>query len=206
MEIATIPISQIRPAAWNPRKDLKPGDPRYQALRASIEEYGYLEPIIWNRRTGNLVGGHQRLKVLQEQGATEAQVSIVDLDAVREKALAIALNKISGEWEEDLLAAILQDLQDQAPGATTGFLEQETQDLLLRLQAAGDLARFEELMGPGVDREAAREQAEQSRAAGEIVTITLRAGREVLTRDRIKAIRAEYAPLGVEINIKEPGS
>lgn len=110
MDIRTISIDQIKPAAYNPRKDLKPGDAEYEKLKRSIDEFGCVEPLIWNERTGNLVGGHQRLKILLEQGATEAEVSVVDLDSDREKALNIALNKISGDWDFAALADLLLEL------------------------------------------------------------------------------------------------
>ena len=68
MKIITLPVSDLHPADYNPRKDLAPGDKQYDKLARSIETFGYVEPIVWNRTTGNIVGGHQRLKVLVEQG------------------------------------------------------------------------------------------------------------------------------------------
>ena len=62
MNIQKIPVSRLNAAAYNPRKDLKPGDREYEKLKRSISEFGYVEPVIWNRQTGNVVGGHQRLK------------------------------------------------------------------------------------------------------------------------------------------------
>jgi ParB-like chromosome segregation protein Spo0J len=59
-----IPAAQLNPAKYNPRKDLKPGDAEYEKLLRSVKEFGYVEPVIWNERTGNIVGGHQRFKVL----------------------------------------------------------------------------------------------------------------------------------------------
>lgn len=58
MNIQKIPVSQLKAAEYNPRKDLKSGDPEYEKLRRSIEEFGYVEPVIWNKATGNVVGGH----------------------------------------------------------------------------------------------------------------------------------------------------
>lgn len=66
--IEKVNITKLNPAEYNPRKDLKPGDKEYDKLKRSIEEFGYVEPIIWNNRTGRIVGGHQRLKVLVESG------------------------------------------------------------------------------------------------------------------------------------------
>ena len=68
MEIRKVPISLLNAAPYNPRKDLQPGDPEYQKIARSIEKYGCVEPIIWNERTGNVIGGHQRLKVLAATG------------------------------------------------------------------------------------------------------------------------------------------
>ncbi|HEM2236593.1 TPA: ParB N-terminal domain-containing protein, partial [Listeria monocytogenes] len=64
MNIQEIEVSKINPAAYNPRIDLMPGDLEYEKLKKSIEEFGYIDPLIWNERTGNLVGGHQRYKIL----------------------------------------------------------------------------------------------------------------------------------------------
>ena len=68
MEIQIIPTEQLNLTKYNPRKDLKPGDEEYEKLKRSIEQFGYVEPIIWNRTTSNVVGGHQRLKVLLGMG------------------------------------------------------------------------------------------------------------------------------------------
>jgi len=99
----------LNPAKYNPRKDLQPGDPEYEKLLRSVEEFGYVEPIIWNERTGNIVGGHQRFKVLSQIGYTEIECVVVNLDEQREKALNVALNKISGEWDLSKLTDLLPD-------------------------------------------------------------------------------------------------
>ena len=59
-------VTELLPADYNPRKDLRPGDPEYEKLKRSIEQFGYVEPVIWNATTGRVVGGHQRLKVLHK--------------------------------------------------------------------------------------------------------------------------------------------
>lgn len=71
MDIEKLNIEKLNPSKYNPRKDLKPGDPEYEKLKKSINTFGYVEPVIWNKRTGNVVGGHQRLKILKQQGATD---------------------------------------------------------------------------------------------------------------------------------------
>ena len=84
MEIVKMKLSELNPAAYNPRKALKPGDPAYEKLKASILSFGNVEPIVWNRSTGNVIGGHQRLRVLLDLGVEESEISVVDLSEVDE--------------------------------------------------------------------------------------------------------------------------
>jgi len=110
MNLQQISVDKISHATYNPRKNLKPGDPEYEKLKRSIEEFGYVEPVIWNKQTGNIVGGHQRFKVLVQMGAQDVDCVVVDLDPDKEKALNVALNKISGDWDISLLTDLLKDL------------------------------------------------------------------------------------------------
>ena len=132
MKIKRVPITRLNPAAYNPRRDLQPGDPAYQTLARSMTRFGCVEPIIWNERTGNVVGGHQRLKVLIAAGKTELDVSVVNLSEEDEKALNLALNKISGEWDEEGLTRLLQELTETAgvDETLTGFDPGELDALL----------------------------------------------------------------------------
>ena len=107
MQIERKRISDLNRATYNPRIDLIPGDPEYENLRRSITTYGLLIPVIWNKRTNNVVGGHQRLTVLENEGETEVDVSVVDLDPMQERQLNVALNKIEGGWDEEKLGALL---------------------------------------------------------------------------------------------------
>ena len=117
-------------ADYNPRKDLKPGDAEYEKLKRSIEQFGYVEPVIWNKTTGRVVGGHQRLKVLMDMGMTEVDCVVVEMDEDKEKALNIALNKISGDWDKDKLALLIADLQGaDFDVSLTGFEPAEIDDL-----------------------------------------------------------------------------
>ncbi len=104
-------VAELLPAEYNPRKNLKPGDAEYEKLKRSITEFGYVEPVIWNQTTGRVVGGHQRLKVLKDMGMTEIDCVIIEVSEEKEKALNIALNKISGDWDTDKLALLITDLQ-----------------------------------------------------------------------------------------------
>jgi DNA modification methylase len=130
MQIEKIPIERLKAAEYNPRKDLKAGDPEFEKLRRSIEEFGYVEPAIWNKRTGNVVGGHQRIKVLKHLGHSEVDCVVLDIDEVQEKALNIALNKIAGEWDEGLLTSLLKDIEQSGFDLSlTGFDASETSEL-----------------------------------------------------------------------------
>ena len=123
--------ADLLPADYNPRKDLKPGDAEYEKLKRSMEQFGYVEPVIWNKTTGRVVGGHQRLKVLIDMGMTEVDCVVVELTEEKEKALNIALNKISGEWDKDKLALLIADLQGaDFDVSLTGFDPAELDDLL----------------------------------------------------------------------------
>lgn len=131
MRIEQLPIADLQPAAYNPRKDLKPGDPEYEKLKRSLTEFGYVEPVIWNQTTGHVVGGHQRLKILEDLGETSVDCVVVELDETREKALNVALNKISGEWDEDKLALLIADLDaSDFDAELTGFDDAEIQQLI----------------------------------------------------------------------------
>ena len=127
MQIQRMKIRDINRATYNPRIDLRPGDSEYETLRHSIDTYGMLIPLVWNKRTGNLVGGHQRLTVLENNGETEVDVSVVDLDDTQEKALNVALNKDGGDWSEEKLDALLKELGEDA--TLTGFTQQEIDSL-----------------------------------------------------------------------------
>lgn len=131
MEIRKIALSQLNHAQYNPRKDLKATDPEYKKLKRSIETFGYVEPIVYNVTSGNIVGGHQRVKVLQDLGYTEIDCVTVELNEQDEKALNIALNKISGEWDADKLEDLLRDLKlSDYDLSITGFDLSEIDDIL----------------------------------------------------------------------------
>lgn len=139
MEIRTLDAAKLKAADYNPRRDLQPEDAEYQKLRRSMEEFGYIEPIIWNERTGNVVGGHQRLKVLLEQGAQEIECVVVDLPDKDEKILNVLLNKVKGRWDIGKLADLLQQLDEAGAMEATGFEDWELQSLLMQYDHIKDL-------------------------------------------------------------------
>ena len=135
MHIERHSLSELKPAPYNPRVRLKPGDAAWQKLERSLQEFELVQPIVWNRRTGHVVGGHQRLEVLRHQGVTHVECAVVDLPLDREKALNVALNnaRVGSDWDPDKLLALLTDLQEvpDFDATLTGFDEQDLRDLLL---------------------------------------------------------------------------
>lgn len=94
IKVQTMKISELNPASYNPRKDLTKKDSTYQKLEQSLKSFGNVQPIVFNTKTKNVVSGHQKLKILIENGFKETDCIIVDLSENEEKALNIALNKI----------------------------------------------------------------------------------------------------------------
>ena len=127
--LEVLPISKLNPAEYNPRKKLKPGDKEYEKIKNSIVEFGFADPVVVNADM-TIIGGHQRVTVAQALGYTEVPCAIVDLDKNQEKALNVALNKITGAWNEELLADLIEDLQNSNfDVATTGFEPPEIEQL-----------------------------------------------------------------------------
>ena len=123
-ELRVLPIEQLQPASYNPRKVLKPTSRAYRKLKASIEAFGLVEPLVWNELTGRVVGGHARLGILKELGFAEVPVSVVRLDETREKALNVVLNNYERRADDpDLLAEILSELEPLPELELTGFDE-----------------------------------------------------------------------------------
>lgn len=124
MEIRRMKLEDLHPADYNPRIQLKAGDPEYEALKTSLETNGTVVPVVWNEETGRVVGGHQRLAVLREMGAEEVEVSVVHMTETQEKQANIALNRIEGEWDEEKLRDLFTEL-DTEDIFSTGFTEAE---------------------------------------------------------------------------------
>ena len=117
IRMETVAAERISPAEYNPRVDLQPGDERYERIARSLDRFGMVDPLVWNERTGNLVGGHQRFKILRARGIAEFTVSVVDLSLEEEKALNITLNspEIEGAWDGDRLAELLAQVEADKP-------------------------------------------------------------------------------------------
>ena len=123
LEIRRLPISELQPAPYNPRRVLQATDPAYRKLAASLREFGLVEPLIWNEITGYVVGGHARLRILKELGCAEVPVSVVRLSPEREKALNVVLNnrEAQGRFDAAKLAELLTDLAELPELELTGF-------------------------------------------------------------------------------------
>jgi len=105
INVKTVPFSKVQPMPDNPRII---DDVAFRGLRASLDRFGYVEPIVWNRTTGHIVGGHQRFKVLVSQGATEAPMVIVDISKEEEMSANLTLNnpEIEGEFNPGALKLV----------------------------------------------------------------------------------------------------
>jgi len=129
MLIETRRLSELRHAAYNPRKALMPDDSEYQNIKRSIEEFGLVDPLVVNS-DDTIIGGHQRATVLADMGFDDVNCVIVDFPEDKAKALNIALNKITGAWDEEKLHELLSELE--AGGlelSLTGFTQDEVDKL-----------------------------------------------------------------------------
>jgi len=112
--IESVAIAKLKPSPYNPRSISRAAQ---KGLAASMRRFGVVEPIVWNRRSGHVVGGHQRLDVLRKEGVEQLSVVVVELEPAEEKALNLALNHpgIQGDFTEalqDVLADVKLDLPD----------------------------------------------------------------------------------------------
>ena len=123
LEVRTLPLHHLTPAPYNPRRLPAPADSAYRKLKRSLERFGLVEPLIWNERTGHVVGGHLRLTILKELGHTEVAVSVVDLTDAEEKALNVLLNnpEAQGRFDTARLGELLATLTDLPELDDTGF-------------------------------------------------------------------------------------
>lgn len=128
LSIVTMQLKDLKPANYNPRVALTESDPEYQRIKSSIEQFGYVDPIIWNEQTNNIVGGHQRYTVLTDMGVEQVAVSVVNMNEEDEKVLNIALNKIEGDWDDERLKEVLETISEDKL-ELTGFDDDEIEAL-----------------------------------------------------------------------------
>ena len=169
--VREINIVELNAAQYNPRIALEPGMPEWEKLKASIEQFGNVEPVVWNQRTGNVVGGHQRLAVLKSMGYESVPCSVVDLDEKEEKLLNIALNKIKGQWDYKKLEEILSGY-DYEVATASGFSAEEIAVILASNDGLDDDTDY----GDGDDSE------EETIVGGSYVVTLVFAGAELATQ------------------------
>ena len=192
MNIIKRHIDDLVPAEYNPRVDLKPGDKEYDKLKRSIEEFGYVEPIIYNKRNNTVVGGHQRLKVLKDLGYTDIDVVEVDLNENDEKALNIALNKVSGDWDNEKLEELLNELNNEADFdiSLTGFDENEINSLIESIDLPDNI--------DDIFRELTEEEKIKKEEKN---TLYIHIGKDIkikITDDEYDSIKSQYKEFGEE--------
>ena len=142
MELIKVKIDELKPAPYNPRKKLKPGDKEYEKIKRSIQEFGYVEPVIINKDF-TVIGGHQRITVLKDLQYTEIDCIIVEVDKSKEKALNVALNKISGSWDIPMLKDLLQELNAENYDVSfTGFDPDEIDDIMKKNSNPADIEQL----------------------------------------------------------------
>jgi hypothetical protein len=117
-EVELIAVEQLELATYNPRKI---GAKEFKALVANIEKFGFVEPVVANKKTGRVVGGHQRVEAAKKIGLTQVPVFWVDLEEPAEMSLNLALNKVRAEWDDSKLKIILSELSNEQDFSVTGF-------------------------------------------------------------------------------------
>src|SRR5690349_2892122 len=123
LEIRLLPLASLVPAPYNPRRVLSPTSAAYRKLKASLTEFGLVEPLVWNELTGHVVGGHARSGILRELGVAEVPVSVVRLSDAREKALNVVLNnqEAQSRFDPSRLTELLVELEELPELELTGF-------------------------------------------------------------------------------------
>lgn len=134
VRVEEVPIGKLKPAKYNPRRKLKPGDKEYEDIKASLSNFGLVQLVVWNERNGNVVGGHQRLNVIRREqpDALTVTCAVVNLDDKDEKSLNIILNKTGeGLWNQGKLETLINDLAEQNANIhRLGFTEEEIEAMI----------------------------------------------------------------------------
>lgn len=162
MNIQKLKVNDIHPSAFNPRIALEKHSKEYRDIQNSIQEFGFVEPLVVNEYNMCCIGGHQRLQVLKDTGVEDVDcVLINEPDPLREKALCVALNKIKGDWDMEKLAELLGD--DEVSIFPTGFEEGEI-----------DLDKYlmdDEPLLPEEEEETKEEEKQEDTEAAESTTV-----------------------------------
>src|SRR3990170_5731871 len=159
MQIEHVDIEQLRPDPANPRRI---SDAELEALTRSLREYGFVQPVIALRSDNTVVGGHQRLLAARKLGMKQVPVVFVDLPLEQARLLNLALNKIAGAWDDELLARMVADLStvSDLDLSLSGFGEDELAKLMKSLDVREKRERPE-----AFDLDAALEAAQRGHGA-----------------------------------------
>ena len=142
LTIEHVVIDDLRPDPTNPRRI---SDAELEALTRSVQEFGLVDPIIARREDKTVIGGHQRLLAARKLGLKAVPVVYIDLSPEKARLLNVALNRISGDWDKELLARLLADLETtpDIDISLTGFSEDELAKALKSLDAREKRSREE---------------------------------------------------------------
>jgi len=156
LSIEQVAVGRLRAAEYNPR--VMPPD-EMRSLQRSLQQWGFVEPIVVRRADMTVIGGHQRLEAAKALGMTVVPVVFVDIDEQQAKALNIALNKIHGDWDLPKLGALLDELRGlpDLDETLTGFDPKEMDQLLAELERSQREASEEDF-----DAEGAMADADQA--------------------------------------------
>ena len=143
LTVEYLPIGDLKPDLFNPRRI---SDEELEALTRSIQQFGLVDPIIVRRADLTVIGGHQRLVAARRLGYDAVPVVLVDLSQEQARLLNVALNKIAGTWDQELLARLLKDLSivPELDLSLSGFSEDELQKLLKSLEARDKRDKIED--------------------------------------------------------------
>ncbi|MGD0020513.1 MAG: ParB N-terminal domain-containing protein, partial [Candidatus Limnocylindrales bacterium] len=133
LSVEEVPIDLLRPDPANPRRI---GDEALESLTRSLRRFGFVQPVLARREDRTVIGGHQRLVAARRLGLATVPVTYLDLRVEQARLLSLALNRIGGTWDEQLLARLLADLQasPEVDLSLSGFGEDEVRDLLRSLE------------------------------------------------------------------------
>lgn len=138
MKTKNYKIKDLKPADYNPRVDLKEGMEEWKALDNSLREFGLVVPVIVNEKNNVIIGGHQRIAVLESQGIKEVEAITVELDSADEKELNIVLNKAEGRWDFEKLEKLLEEMTPEEK-KVTGFLESRFEQIDKVVEAGAEI-------------------------------------------------------------------
>lgn len=130
LKMQKVNTKELKAAKYNPRRKLEKTDEAYQRIKSSIEEFGYVDPIIVNANNMTVIGGHQRLEILKELGYEEIECVMLNLDEKQEKRLNLSLNKNVGYWDNTKLEELFDELNlSEDELFSTGFSMSEIENL-----------------------------------------------------------------------------